>query len=112
LKITASAAAAVLLAAIALPALAETLTPSKLLENPAAFEGKSVTVAGTVSHLQVSKTLFRKVTGFQLCDEKCIVVIDQTNATRHDGESATVSGTFQASFKGPKRTFKNVVLIR
>ncbi|HZT11845.1 MAG TPA: efflux RND transporter permease subunit [Candidatus Baltobacteraceae bacterium] len=112
LKIAASVATALLLAAIALPALAETLTPSKLLENPAAYEGKSVTVAGTVSHLQVSKTLFRKVTGFQLCDEKCIVVIDQTNAARHDGESATVSGTFQESFKGPKRTFKNVVLIR
>ncbi|HEV3153966.1 MAG TPA: hypothetical protein VGZ02_09200 [Candidatus Baltobacteraceae bacterium] len=91
---------------------AAVLTPSAILENPASYEGKDVTVSGTVSHLQVSKTLFKKVTGFQLCDTACIVVIDQTNASHKDGEQATVSGTFQTEFKGPKRTFKNVVLIK
>lgn len=91
---------------------ADTLSPSAILENPASYEGKAVTVAGTVSKMQVSKSMFRTVTGFQLCDSKCIVVIDQTNAARHDGERATVSGTFQSEFKGPKRTFKDVVLVK
>ena len=91
---------------------AASLTPSAILENPASYEGKDVTVTGTVSNLQVTKTLFRKVTGFQLCDTKCIVVIDQTNGARKNGEAATVSGTFQTEFKGPKRTFKNVVLVK
>jgi hypothetical protein len=40
------------------------------------------------------------------------VVIDETNAAHHNGEQATVSGTFQTSFKGPKRTFKNAVLVK
>jgi hypothetical protein len=88
------------------------LAPSTILGNPASYEGKTVTVSGTVSNLQVSKTMFRKVTGFQLCDKKCVVVVDETNAARHNGEQATVSGTFQTSFKGPKRTFKNVVLVK
>jgi hypothetical protein len=88
------------------------LAPSAILSNTGSYEGKSVTVSGTVSHMQVSKSMFRTVTGFQLCDSKCVVVIDETNATHHDGEQATVSGTFQSTFKGPKRSFKNVVLVR
>jgi hypothetical protein len=88
------------------------LAPSAILGNAGSYEGKAVTVSGTVSHLQVSKTMFKTVTGFQLCDTKCIVVIDETNASHHDGEKATVSGTFQSSFKGPKRSFKNVVLVK
>lgn len=91
--------------------VAAVLTPSQILSNPSSYEGRSVTVSGTVSHLQVSKTMFRKVTGFQLCDSKCVVVIDESNASHKEGETATVSGTFQQSFKGPKRSFSNVVLI-
>ena len=105
--VLAAFAAAMPLAAAAAPA-----SPSAILENPAQYEGKQVEVSGTVSHLQVNKSMFKTVTGFQLCDSKCVVVIDQTNAARHDGETATVSGVFQSEFKGPKRTFKNVVLIK
>lgn len=88
------------------------ITPSAIVANPSSYEGKAVTVTGTVSNLQVNKTMFRKVTGFQLCDTKCVVVIDETNAAHHNGEQATVSGTFQSSFKGPKRSFKNAVVIK
>src|SRR5579864_6241043 len=98
--------------ALGLPALAETVTPSTLLANPASYEGKAVTVSGTVSHFQVTKSIMKTVSGFQLCDTKCVVVIDETNATHKDGEKATVSGTFQQEFKGPRRTFKNAVLIK
>ncbi len=103
MNILAAVPAAVLVAAV--------LTPSQILSNPSSYEGKSVTVSGTISHLQVSKTMFRKVTGYQLCDTKCVVVIDEKNADHHDGEQATISGTFQQSFKGPKRSFDNVILI-
>lgn len=96
----------------AIPAFADAVTPSAVLANPATFDGKSVTVSGTVSHLQTNKSMFKTVTGFQLCDTKCIVVIDETNAARKDGEQATVTGTFQTSFKGPKRSFKNALLIK
>jgi hypothetical protein len=92
--------------------LAAVLTPSQILTNPSTYEGRDVTVSGTVTNLQVKKSMFRKVTGFQLCDTKCIVVIDEKNAEHHDGETATVSGTFRENFKGPKRSFTNVVVIQ
>jgi hypothetical protein len=95
-----------------LPAAAADLTPSKILSDPSSYDGKSVSVAGTVAKFQTSKTLLGTVAAFQLCDAKCIVVIDQTNTTRKDGDKATVAGTFQTSFKGPRRSFKNVVLVK
>jgi hypothetical protein len=88
------------------------VAPSAILANPTVYDGKAVTVAGTVSHVQTSKSMFRTVTGFQLCDTQCVVVIDETNASRKNGDKATVSGTFQSTFKGPKRTFKNVVVVK
>jgi hypothetical protein len=97
--------------AATLSALAATLTPSAILANPSSYDGKAVTVSGTVSDVQTSKSMTRTVTGFQLCDTKCIVVIDETNATHQNGENATISGTFQTSFKGPRKTFNNVVLV-
>jgi hypothetical protein len=101
----------ILIAAASGALIAAVLTPSQILSNPSSYDGQAVTVSGTVSNLQVSKTMFRKVTGFQLCDTKCIVVIDEKNAGHHNGEQATVSGTFQQTFKGPKRSFKDVILI-
>jgi|SRR5579884_108037 len=100
------------LIALTARAFAQSVAPSAIVADPGSFEGKAVTVSGTISNLQVTKSMFRKVTGFQLCDTKCVVVIDQTNAAHKNGEQATVSGTFQSSFKGPKRTFKNVVVVK
>lgn len=97
--------------AATLTAFAATLTPSTILANPSSYDGKAVTVSGTVSHVQTNKAMMRTVTGFQLCDTKCVVVIDESNAMHKNGETATVSGTFQTSFKGPRRSFNNVILI-
>ena len=108
----AASAAFVLAFGIALPALASGTTPSKILANPSSFQGKAVTVTGKVSHFQTSKTMIGTVAAFQLCDTKCVVVIDETNGSHHDGEQATVSGTFQTKFKGPRRSFSNAVVIK
>jgi hypothetical protein len=96
----------------ALPAGAADLTPSALLADPSSYDGKSVSVAGTVGKFQTSKTLLGTVAAFQLCDAKCIVVIDETSTAHKDGDKTTVAGTFHTSFKGPRRSFKNVVLIK
>jgi hypothetical protein len=95
-----------------LPAAAADLTPSAILANPSSFDGKSVSVAGSVAKYQTSKTLMGTVAAFQLCDAKCVVVIDETNTAHKDGDTITVAGTFQTAFKGPRRSFKNVVLIK
>jgi hypothetical protein len=105
-------ATASLCLAVAAPALAASLAPSTILANPSFYEGKPVTVAGKVGHFQTKKTLMGTVAAFQLCDAKCVVVIDETNASRHDGDQATVSSTFQTKFKGQARSSDNVVLIK
>jgi hypothetical protein len=92
-------------------ALAAALTPSTLVANPSSYDGKTVTVTGKVSNYQHSSSMMGMVAGFQLCDSKCIVVIDKTNQSRSNGSSATVTGTFHVSFSGPHKTFKNAVVV-
>jgi hypothetical protein len=92
--------------------LAAALAPSAILASTSTYDGKAVTVSGTVSKYQTQNTAMGKVAAFQLCDSACVTVIDQTAAARADGSKATVSGTFETTFKGPMRTFHNVVLIK
>jgi hypothetical protein len=107
-----AAIAATLVLGLALPALAETLAPSTILANPSSYEGKAVTVHGKVAQFQTTKTPMGTVAAFQLCDEKCVLVIDKTDTAKYtDGDEATASGTFRSTFKGPKRTFNNVIMI-
>jgi len=93
-------------------AVAATVTPTALATAPATYDGKTVTAAGTVKDFQTSRTLMGTVAGYQLCDaSKCIVVIDQQNHPQSNGATATVTGTFHATFKGPKKTFNNAIVI-
>ncbi|MDQ2908677.1 MAG: hypothetical protein M3R44_04920 [Candidatus Eremiobacteraeota bacterium] len=111
IRFTAVATAALIIAG-ALPVAAADLAPSAIVANPSSYEGKAITVAGKVAHFQTSKTPMGTVAAFQLCDAKCVVVIDETNTARHDGDQATVSGKFQMKFKGRVRSFDNVVLVK
>lgn len=108
-----AAAAFTFCAIAAAPVLAATQTPSSIVADPASFEGKTVSVSGKVSHFQTQKTPMGTVAAFQLCDSKCVVVIDETNASKYaDGNTGTATGTFHQKFKGRKRSFDNVVLIK
>jgi hypothetical protein len=87
------------------------LTPAVIVSSPSMYDGKSVTVSGKISNFQVSNTPMGQVAGFQLCDSKCIIVIDKTHRSRTNGSTATVSGMFHVTFKGPRKTFSNAVVI-
>ncbi|HEY6326285.1 MAG TPA: hypothetical protein VIW73_07230 [Candidatus Cybelea sp.] len=100
-----------LLAIAPIAAAAAGLSPSALIAGASSYDGKSVTVTGKVSNFQTSSTMMGTVAGFQLCDSKCIVVIDQSNHARSNGSTATVTGTFHVTFKGPRKTFNNAVVI-
>ncbi len=102
---------AALLAAVPAVAFAATLKPSTLVANPSSYDGKTVTVEGAVSNFQTSNTMMGKVAGFQLCDSQCVVVVDKTAQTRSNGSTVTVTGTFHTTFSGPRRTFKNAVVV-
>jgi hypothetical protein len=104
-------ALAAFLGAASAAAIAATLAPSSIVANPASFDGKSVTVTGKVTGFKTSATPMGTVAGYQLCDAKCIVVIDQTNHAQSNGSQATVTGTFHATFKGPRKTFTNALVI-
>ncbi len=100
-----------LAAAPAIALAAGALSPSTIVASPSTYDGKSVTVTGKVGSFQTSSTPMGTVAGFQLCDAKCVVVIDKTNTAHANGSMATVTGTFHASFKGPRKTFTNAVVI-
>jgi hypothetical protein len=104
-------ALALLLVAVPTIALAAAMTPSALIAAASTYDGKSVTVTGTVKSFQTSSTPMGTVAGFQLCDSKCVVVIDKTNQSHSNGASATVTGTFHSTFKGPRKTFTNAIVI-
>jgi hypothetical protein len=104
---------AALFAALPIAAIAMTaLTPSTVVGAPATYDGQTITLAGTVQNLKTKNTeAMGQVTVFELCDTKCIHVFDKTNQTRSNGSSATLTGMFHASFKTPKKTRKNVLII-
>lgn len=72
-------------------------------------------IAVDAAHSLASKIQSESCTdfaAFQLCNSACVLVIDETAGAHADGSKATVSGTFETTFKGPMRTFHNVVLIK
>ena len=89
-----------------------TLAPSTVVGAPATYDGQTIMVAGTIQNIKTENSeAMGQITVFELCDTKCIHVFDKTNQTRSDGSSATVTGMFHASFKTPKKTRKNVLII-
>ena len=90
-------ALALILAAIpALAAAQAPITPADLLANGARYDGKSVTVSGTVGHVD-HKTSRRgnPYTTFDLCaGASCIHVFEFGAATVSEGATATLTGTY------------------
>jgi hypothetical protein len=90
---------------------ADPVAPSTILANPKSYDGQSVSVAGTVKGFTTHNSPRGSVAFFQICDQQCVNVVDQTNATHANGDTVTVTGTFRVSFSAPRRSFANVVLI-
>lgn len=73
-----------------------TLSPADLLAHGAQYDGKSVTVAGTVAHI-VHKTSHRgnAYTTFDLCSStSCIHVFEYGNVTVTAGATTTQTGMY------------------
>jgi hypothetical protein len=99
------------LAALPIAVAAATLAPSVIVANPSMYDGKSVTVSGTVSNFKTKDTAIGNFTRFSLCDTQCITVVDKTMASHAANSTATISGTFHASYQGPKKTWTNVLTV-
>jgi hypothetical protein len=90
---------AVLLATLPIAAAAATLAPSAILANPSAYDGQTVTVAGTVSGVESKSTAMGAFTTYQLCDAKCISVIDKTKVS-HERQRGNGDGNVPRIVQG------------
>lgn len=122
------------LAVLPIAAAAATLTPSLVLANPSMYDGKVITVSGTVKDFTTRNTDLGNFTKFKLCDpsnasptggapaapapmqtatsgKTCITVIDKTKQAHDNKSTVTVNGTWRASFKGPHKTWTNTLTI-
>ncbi len=88
------------------------LAPSTLIASPSTYEEKPVTATGKVAKYQLASTLRGTIAFYQLCDTRCVVVIDESKPSYANGQQRTVSGTFHTQFKGPKRTFNNAIIVQ
>jgi hypothetical protein len=98
--------------ATTIAAPAADLTPSTVLASASTHNLNMVTVTGKVSNYQTKQTGMGTVALFQLCDTKCVQVLDQKNTMHKNGDSATVTGYFYIDFKTRKRTYNNVIDIK
>jgi len=89
---------------------AKQVAPSALVGSASTYDGKSVSVSGTVRHPHQRQTARGEVVRYQLCDSGCIHVVQFGNATVTDGSTASVAGTFHADF-GKRRHTKDVLVV-
>lgn len=81
----------------ALPLAASAAAIAQITAHPAAFDGRVVTVSGTVSALR--SRVSRKgnpYETFALCSSSCVHVFTFGQPAIRDGESVSVTGTFAA----------------
>lgn len=102
---------AVVLAAFPIAAFAATVVPSNVVASASTYDGQNITLTGTVSNFETKKTAIGEYTRFNLCDTKCILVLDKTSQPHTDNTSVTVTGTFHASYKGPHKMWSDVLTI-
>jgi len=90
--------------------LADTVTVSAILASPASYDGKHVTVSGTVSKL-VRKTSAKgnAYETFSFCDGGCINVFAFGAPASSEGVQLTVNGTYSAVKHTGQYTFHNEI---
>jgi len=96
---------------LALLLAANVLAPSGILQQPAKYERKSVTVIGLVSAIAVRAIPGGYITQFALCDSRCINVVEFTKPSFVTGQSLTVAGTFHTIFSNGLIQARNVVVV-
>lgn len=98
-------------AALPIAAIAATLAPSAIVASPSTYDGQTVTVAGTVSNYKTHQSAAGEVGRFNLCDSKCVIVIDRTAQAHADNSTTTITGKFHATLQRTKTTLTNVITV-
>jgi hypothetical protein len=89
-----------------LAAFAEAVPPSQIVGNPTTYDGKHLTVSGSVRHV-TAKTSRRgnAYETFDLCDNSCVKIFAWGHRELREGQHLSVSGTFDASNTSGDYTF-------
>ncbi|MGB6986805.1 MAG: hypothetical protein WBD74_12595 [Candidatus Aquilonibacter sp.] len=88
------------------------LTPSNLLANTRSYDGQPVSVQGTVKNFSTHKTLRGTISTFQVCDQQCVSVVDETGGAETNSADVTVSGSFHTTLQARRQTYTNVIVIQ
>jgi hypothetical protein len=82
---------------------------SAVIANPGSYDGKGVTVTGTVSHMFAASTQRAPYATFSLCDADaaCVRVFVASHPNISDGKTATASGLFRSAGTFSGRPYVN-----
>ncbi len=83
--------------------------PGDLTTAAASYDGKVVTVKGTVSAFRERTTRGGAVAVFRLCAGACVTVVDHRVTPREDGAVMTLTGIFHQKYQNVRLSFSNVI---
>jgi hypothetical protein len=90
--------------------LAQAFEPAQILNHPSSYDGKPLTVSGTVRDAVAQTTLQGKdYMTFELCDDACIKVFTWGHVKLREGQHQSVSGTFKVTKHLELKTFQNIL---
>ena len=91
-------------------ALAQSFDPAQILRHPQSYDGKRLTVSGTMRHVFAQTTRQGKdYTTFDLCDGACIKVFVWGHPRLRENQRQTVSGKFEIMKHVEGQTLANVL---
>ena len=91
-------------------AFAQAFDPAQILGHPPSYDGKRVTVSGTVRHVLAQTTRRGKdYTTFELCDDVCMKVFLWGHPRLREEQRQSISGKFETIKRVDAYTFENVL---
>lgn len=91
-------------------AFAQAFDPAQILGHPPSYDGKRVTVSGTLRHVLAQTTRRGKdYTTFELCDDVCMKVFLWGHPRLREEQRQSVSGKFETIKRVDAYTFENVL---
>jgi hypothetical protein len=94
-------------------AFAQAFDPAQILRHPPSYDGKRLTVSGTVRHVLAHTTRQGKdYTTFDLCDDACMKVFVWGHPRLRADQRQSVSGKFETMKHVEAYTLENVLETR
>jgi hypothetical protein len=94
-------------------AFAQAFDPAQILSHPQSYDGKRLTVSGTVRNVLAQTTrLGKDYTTFDLCDDVCMKVFIWGHPRLSEKQRQSVSGMFKTMKHIDQYTLENVLEAR